>query len=71
MAIKTLVIMNQIERLRKEAEQAWEDMDAADYRLWFSEYAEAGNLISENANTSSEKEEMFIQEYIEYNWIKE
>jgi hypothetical protein len=63
--------MNQIERLRKEAEQAWEDMDTADYRLWFSEYAEAGNLISENANTSSEKEEMFIQEYIEYNWIKE
>lgn len=65
------LIMNQIERLRKEAEQAWQDMDATDYRLWFSEYAEAGNLISENANTSSQKEEMFIQEYIEANWVEE
>jgi hypothetical protein len=63
--------MNQIERLRNEAEEAWQNMDAADYTLWFSEYAEAGNLISENANTSSEKEEMFIQEYIEYNFVKE
>ena len=63
--------MSQTERLRTEAKQAWENMDAAEYRLWFSEYAKAGNLISENANTSSEKEEMFIQEYIEYNFIKE
>ena len=63
--------MNQIERLRKEAEEAWEDMDAADYKLWMYEYAESGNLISENANTSEEKEEMFIQEYIEANWVEE
>ncbi len=59
----------QLEALREEAEEAWESMSSGDYALWFSEYAEAGGYISENANTSEEKEEMFIQEYIEANWV--
>jgi magnesium-transporting ATPase (P-type) len=61
----------QLAKLRKEAEEAWDAMSASDYRLWVYEYAESGNLISENANTSEEKEEMFIQEYVEVNWVKE
>lgn len=54
------------ETLRQEAEEAWDNMDSGDYALWFSEYAEAGYLISET-NTSAEKQEMFIEEYIEVN----
>jgi hypothetical protein len=61
----------QLAKLRKEAEEEWDAMTASDYRLWVYEYAESGNLISENGNTSEEIEEMFIQEYVEVNWVKE
>jgi magnesium-transporting ATPase (P-type) len=61
----------QLAKLRKQAEEEWDEMTASDYRLWMYEYAESGNLISENANTSEEIEEMFIQEYVEVNWVKE
>jgi predicted KAP-like P-loop ATPase len=55
----------QQEKLRKEAEEVLEKMDWHDWKCWKQEYAEAGNLISENGNTYEEKCEMFIQEYIE------
>lgn len=55
------------QQLRKEAEEVLENMDWHDWQHWKREYAEAGNLISENGNTHEEMEEMFIQEYIECN----
>ena len=61
----------QLKRLREEAEKEWDEMSYHDYKSWLYEYAEAGNLISENGNTSEQKKEMFIQEYVEYNWLKE
>lgn len=57
-----------IDKLRKEAEEAWDNMDSGDYREWFSAYAEAGHLISET-DTSSEIQEMFIDEYVDINWL--
>jgi hypothetical protein len=57
-----------IDKLTKEAEEAWDSMDAGDYREWFSAYAEAGHLISES-DTTAEKQEMFTDEYIEINWL--
>jgi predicted KAP-like P-loop ATPase len=61
----------QSEKLRQEAEEVLENMDSGDWQFWKQEYAEAGNDISENAHTAQEKEEMFIQEYIEANWVNE
>lgn len=60
----------QLEKLREEAEEVLENMDWHDWEYWKREYAEVGNLISENGNTTEEKYEMFIQEYIEVNWVK-
>lgn len=60
----------QLEKLREEAEEVLENMDSHDWEYWKREYAEVGNLISENGNTTEEKYEMFIQEYIEVNWVK-
>ena len=53
--------------LRAEAEEILENMTSEEWKLWKWEYADAGNDISENAHTAQEKEEMFIQEYIEVN----
>lgn len=53
--------------LRAEAEEILENMTAEEWKLWKWEYADAGNDISENAHTVEQKEEMFIQEYIEVN----
>jgi len=61
----------QAEKLRKEAEETWENMDYHDFKLWKEEYAESGNDISDSAHTSREMEEMFIEEYIEVNWVGE
>lgn len=55
------------QQLRKEAEEVLENMDWHDWQYWKQEYAEEGNLISENGNTAEEKYEMFIQDYIECN----
>lgn len=61
----------QLKRLREEAEKEWDEMSPNDYKAWLYDYAESGNDISENAHTSQEKEEMYIREYVECNWIKE
>ena len=57
-----------IDKLTKEAEEAWDSMDAGDYQEWRSAYTEAGNMISAG-DTSSEIQEMFIDEYIDINWL--
>lgn len=61
----------QLKKLREEAEREWDKMSSNDYKAWLYEYAESGNDISENAHTSQEKEEMYIREYVECNWVKE
>ncbi len=61
----------QLKKLREEAEKEWDEMSPNDYKSWLHDYTESGNDISENAHTSQEKEEMYIREYVEYNWIKE
>jgi hypothetical protein len=61
----------QLKKLREEAEKEWDEMSYHDYKLWVYEYAESGNDINENAHTSQEKEEMYIREYVECNWVKE
>ena len=61
----------QLKKLREEAEKEWEEMSYNDYKAWLYDYAYSGNDISENAHTSQEKEEMYIREYVEYNWVKE
>lgn len=56
-----------LEKLRDEAEELLQNMTPQEWEAWKQDYAEVGNDISENAHTAEEKEEMFIQEYIEMN----
>jgi hypothetical protein len=56
-----------LEKLRDEAEEVLQNMTPQEWEAWKKDSSEVGNDISENAYTAEEKEEMFIQEYIEMN----
>ena len=56
-----------LEKLRDEAEEVMQNMPPQEWEAWKKDSSEVGNDISENAYTAEEKEEMFIQEYIEMN----
>jgi hypothetical protein len=56
-----------LEKLRDEAEEVLQNMTPQEWEAWKKDSSEVGNDISENAHTAEEKEEMFIQEYIEMN----
>lgn len=56
-----------LEKLRDEAEEVLQNMTPQEWEAWKKDCSEVGNDISENAHTAEEKEEMFIQEYIEMN----
>jgi hypothetical protein len=56
-----------LEKLRDEAEELLQKMTPQEWKAWKQDYAEVGGYISENGHTAQEKEEIFIQEYIEMN----
>jgi len=56
-----------LEKLRDEAEEVLQNMTPQEWEAWKKDYSEVGNDISDNAHTTEEKQEMFIQEYIEMN----